>query len=362
MKRVTATLGALALTAGAASAGGIDRSGQSVAAIFETGNYLEFSLGSISPDVSGVATAFSPTPGGASGNMALNYLQLGGALKINIGQNLDAAIIVDQPFGSDVLYPAAPYFLSGSEAVLNTLAVTGLLKYHMPSNISVYGGLRYQTMDANAVVTLVPGYTVQGAADGGVGYVVGVAYEKPDIALRVALTYNSEVKHSLATTEFGVASPDTPITTPQSVNLEFQTGVAADTLVFGSVRWVDWTAFNISPAAYTGLTGDPLVSYSSDTVTYALGVGRKLNDSWSIAASLGYEAPVGGFASNLGPTDGKRSITLAASYTRGNMEITSGVTYADVGDAQTTLVANLPAADFTGNQALGVGVKVGFSF
>jgi len=350
------------MTAGAVSAGGIDRSGQSVGVIFETGNYLEFSIGSISPDVSGVGTAFSPTPGGASGNMALNFLQLGGAVKLNLGQNLDAAIIIDQPFGSDVLYPAAPYFLTGSNAELNTTAITGVLKYRLPANVSVYGGVRYQTMNADAVVTLVPGYTVQGAADDGVGYVVGVAYEKPEIALRVALTYNSEIKHSLGTTEFGAASPDTPITTPQSVNLEFQTGVAANTLVFGSVRWVDWTAFNISPAVYTALTGGPLVSYSSDTVTYALGVGRKLSDTWSIAASLGYEAPVGGFASNLGPTDGKRSITLATSYTRGNMKITGGLTYADVGDAQTTLVAGLPAADFTGNQAIGVGVKVGFTF
>ena len=362
MKRVTATLGALVMTAGAAAAGGIDRSGQSVGVIFETGNYLEFSLGSINPDVSGVATAFSPTPGGASGNMALNYLQLGGAIKFKLGENLDAAIIFDQPFGSDVLYPAAPYFLTGSNAELNTNAITGVLKYRLPSNISVYGGLRYQTMDANAVVTLIPGYSVQGASDGGVGYVVGAAYEKPEIALRVALTYNSEVKHSLATTEFGAASPDTPITTPQSVNLEFQTGVAANTLVFGSVRWVDWTAFNISPAVYTAATGKPLVSYSSDTVSYSLGVGRKLSDTWSVALSFGYEAPVGGFASNLGPTDGKRSVTLGASYTTGNTKITGGVTYVDIGDAQTTLVAGLPAANFRGNQALGVGVKVGFSF
>jgi len=350
------------MTAGAVSAGGIDRSGQSVAVIFETGNYLEFSIGSISPDVSGVGTAFSPTPGGASGNMALDYLQLGGALKLNLGQNLDAAIIFDQPFGSDVLYPAAPYFLTGSNAELNTNAITGVLKYRLPSNISVYGGLRYQTMDANAVVTLIPGYSVQGAVDGGVGYVVGAAYEKPEIALRVALTYNSEVKHSLATTEFGAASPDTPITTPQSVNLEFQTGVAANTLVFGSVRWVDWTAFNISPAVYSLLTGGPLVSYASDTVTYSLGVGRKLNENWAIAASLGYEKPVGGFASNLGPTDGKRSATLGATYTRDSMEITGGVSYVDVGDAQTTLGGGVPAADFTGNQAIAVGLKVGFSF
>ena len=369
MKRVTATLGALVMTAGAAAAGGIERANQSVGVIFETGNYAEFSVGRIMPNVSGVgagtvATLVQPTPGAASGNMALDYTQLGGAIKFKLGSNLDAAIIFDQPFGADASYPVATgYFARGTTAELTTYDVTGVLKYRLPSNISVYGGVRFESMDAQA--SIAGGYTVSGARDGGVGYLVGAAYEKPEIALRVALTYNSEVKHSLATTEFGAPSPETAVNSPQSVNLEFQTGVAANTLVFGSVRWVDWTAFNISPAVYTAATGKPLVSYSSDTVSYSLGVGRKLSDTWSVALSFGYEAPVGGFASNLGPTDGKRSVALGASYTTGNMKITGGVTYVDIGDARTTLapdILNIPAANFTGNQAVGVGVKVGFSF
>jgi len=51
----------------------------------------------------------------------------------------------------------------------------------------------------------------------------------------------------------------TEIKTPQSVNLEFQTGIAKVTLLFGSVRWVDWTAFNIFPADFPDV--NPIVSY-----------------------------------------------------------------------------------------------------
>ena len=40
----------------------------------------------------------------------------------------------------------------------------------------------------------------------------------------------------------------TDVDTPQSVQLDFQTGVAPKTLVFGYVRWVDWSEFSISPA------------------------------------------------------------------------------------------------------------------
>jgi len=369
MKRVTATLGALVMTAGAAAAGGIERANQSVGVIFETGNYAEFSVGRIMPNVSGVgagtvATLVQPTPGAASGNMALDYTQLGGAIKFKLGSNLDAAIIFDQPFGADASYPVATgYFARGTTAELTTYDVTGVLKYRLPSNISVYAGVRYEVMDARASIPFAGGYTVSGARDGGVGYLIGAAYEKPEIALRVALTYNSEVKHSLATTEFGAPSPETAINSPQSVNLEFQTGVAANTLVFGSVRWVDWTSFVISPAVYSTVVspGNPLVSYASDTVTYTLGVGRKLNEHWSVAASLGYEKPTGDSSSNLAPADGKRSVTLAAIYATGNMKITGGVTYVDVGDTFTEL-GGATAANFTGNQAVGVGVKVGFSF
>ena len=362
MKRVTATLGALVMTAGAAAAGGIERANQSVGVIFETGNYAEFSVGRVMPDVSGVAV---PALGGfPSGNMALDFTQLGGAIKFKLGENLDAAIIFDQPFGADASYPLVPgYFAAGTTAELTTNDVTGVLKYRLPSNISVYAGVRYEVMDAQASIPFAGGYTVSGARDGGVGYLIGAAYEKPEIALRVALTYNSEVKHSLATTEFGAPSPETAVNSPQSVNLEFQTGVAANTLVFGSVRWVDWTSFVISPFVYSAAVdpGNPLVSYASDTVTYTLGVGRKLNEHWSVAASLGYEKPTGDSSSNLAPADGKRSVTLAAIYATGNMKITGGVTYVDVGDTFTEL-GGATAANFTGNQAVGVGVKVGFSF
>lgn len=370
MKTLNTALGALALSATAASAGGIDRSGQSVGIIFETGNYAEFSFGTVNPNVSGVGAGLAPslaqpTPGGSSGNMVDGYMQVSGAFKMKLSDNLDAALIFDQPFGADVNYPVAnPYFARGSTAILNTSAMTGVLKYRMASNISVIGGLRYQTMDAHATVPFVSNYNVVGERDAGVGYLVGVAFEKPEIALRVALTYNSKIKHELATTEdvstFSGLTSTTTINSPQSVNLEAQTGIAKDTLLFGSVRWVDWSAFSIDPANYPPASA--LVSYDGDTTTYTLGVGRRLNENWAIAASVGYEAPIGGFSSNLGPTDGKRTATLGATYTKDNFKITGGVSYVDVGDTQTTLGAGLPAADFEGNKAVGVGIKVGFTF
>ncbi len=372
MKHQLTALGVLALTTTAAFSGGIDRSGQSILAIFEKGNYAELSFGHVTPDVSGVGAGTAPnpaqpTPGQSSGNMAEAYNQMGLAVKTDLNDSLSFALIMDQPFGANVSYPAgSTYYARGSTATLKTTALTGVLKYTLPSNVSVYGGLRYETMSAEASIPFVASYTVESDTSSGVGYLVGVAYEKPEIALRVALTYNSKITHDFNTVESSLLTGGLPVTgttsvdAPQSVNLEFQSGVAKDTLVFGSIRWVDWSSFVIDPTNYPPASA--LVSYDSDTITYSIGVGRRLNENWAVAASVGYEAPTGGFSSNLGPTDGKTSITLGATYTKDNMKITGGVSYVSIGDAQTTLAAGLPAANFEGNHAVGVGIKVGFTF
>ncbi len=138
--------------------------------------------------------------------------------------------------------------------------------------------------------------------------------------------------------------------------------MAPDTLLFGGVRWVEWSKFDISPAHYAALTGGAsLVSYADDVFTYNLGVGRRLNETWSVAASATYEKANGGFASNLGPTDGKTSLGLGVTYSNSPMKVTAGVSYTWIGDA-TTSVGGALAGSFTDNSALAFGMKVGFNF
>ncbi len=43
------------------------------------------------------------------------------------------------------------------------------------------------------------------------------------------------------------------------------------------------------------------------------------------------------------------------------MKVTGGVRYVKIGDAQTTLDDVNAASDFTGNNAIGFGIKVAFS-
>jgi long-subunit fatty acid transport protein len=237
--------------------------------------------------------------------------------------------------------------------------VTALLRYKFQNNVSLYGGLRHQTV--KGVVALASGYTLETNNDSELGYVVGLSWEKPEIAARVALTYNSAITHSLESVELGAPSAGFDTEVPQSVNLEFQTGIAKDTLLFGSIRWQEWSAFVINPPVFDGLPGTPtpLVSYASDRVTYNIGVGRRFNENWSGAVTLGYEPSDGELTGNLGPTDGFASVAVAATYTMDNVKITGGVRYVEIGDA----TANVgPGAPFTDNSGVGVGIKVGYTF
>jgi long-chain fatty acid transport protein len=355
MKRSLTTALAVAAAATSAHAGGVERSTQSVAILFEQGRYAELSFGTFSPDVSG-------TLGVSSGDMASTYNTYSLGYKMDLGERMDFALIIDQPIGANVAYPAGTgYPLQGSTAKLTSSAITALLRYQFENNVSVYGGLRYQTVKGVVSLPTVGAYTLNTNYDSEVGYVVGIAWEKPEIAARVALTYNSAITHSLESTEtgFGPGTTNAGFETevPQSVNLEFQSGIAKDTLLFGSIRWQEWSAFVIDPPRYALPT--PLVAYASNRVTYNLGIGRRFNDNWSGAVTLGYEPSDGALTGNLGPTDGFKSIGLAATYTMDNVKITGGVRYVDIGDA----VANVgPGAQFTGNSGVGIGIRVGYTF
>ncbi|MEP0563515.1 MAG: hypothetical protein ABJC64_03880, partial [Paracoccaceae bacterium] len=92
-------------------------------------------------------------------------------------------------------------------------------------------------------------------------------------------------------------------------------------------------------------------------ITYTLGVGRRLNDTWSVLGSLSYEENMGSETGNLGPVDGFTSISLGAIYRKDNMKITGGVRYAEIGDA-----TSFSGAVFEDNSAIAAGVRVGWQF
>lgn len=345
---------AMLVAASGAMAGGMDRSGQSIAPIFEDGTYAELSFGSVMPSVSGTFMGVVD-----SGNMSGDYTSASLAYKRDFGDAFSAAIIVDQPFGADVDYPADAlgYPLAGSTATVETYAVTAIARYKFNDNFSVHGGVRSLTSSGEVDLSMPTGnYTMETSTERDWSYLVGVAYEIPDIALRAALTYNSETTIDFETTEMGFIPGDMEVVMPRSVNFDFQTGIAEDTLLMFSARWAKWTETEIAP---NNFPSNPLVDHSDDTISYSLGVGRRFNDKWSGSVMLGYEPTYDAIKGNLSPTDGYKSVGLGLRYqATDTVAVSGGVRYVWVGDATTSGLN----AEFEDNDAFGVGLKVSYNF
>ena len=360
MKKTLTAGAALLMTTSIASAGGLDRSGQPITVIFEDGNHAELSFGYVMPEVSGeITNPFFPGVGSESGDVAEDYLQLGAAIKIQQTPELSYALIIDQPYGAAVNYEDADasYAVAGTSAHVKSIGTTALVRYEINPNFSVHGGIRAVTVEGD--YTLVSGgstaYTSDYSSDTAFSYVAGVAYEREEIALRVALTYSSELDFDLDGT-----NGDLTTTMPESINLDFQTGIAADTLLFGSVRYVAWDGVVLLDSTF-----GELVSYDNDVYTYSLGVGRRFTDEFSGSVSVGYEAATDEVASNLSPTDGYVSLAVGGSYAYSDaITVSGGVRYIMIGDAETDISGMVPGNDttFADNSAIAVGMKVAYSF
>jgi long-subunit fatty acid transport protein len=314
--------------------------------------------------------------GAQSGDVAPAYSFSSLAYRQDITEDLSIALILDEPVGADVDYsgiggpPGYLYrFGTGSQAEINSHQLTAALRYELDGGFSIYGGLR--AVSADGEVSLFNTYTMSAEGSTELGYMLGAAYERPEIALRVALTYYSQTTHTFDAEEAFPAAPlsgstQFETTIPQQLLLEAQTGIAEGTLVFGSIRWTEWTEFDITPEIYTTAvsTGNALVDYDNDTWTYTIGGARVLSENWAVLGSLTYEAEQDGFSGNLGPTDGRTSLGIGARYSQGPIRVTGGISYSWIGNAETEapFAAGTQFSSFENNDSIGFGLEVGYSF
>lgn len=373
MKQLVAAAGVLAATVVPALAGGIERVAPSLDILFEPGTYVEFGVIHGNPKVRGTDVL-----GFGTGDVAGDFTSLSFAVKKQFTEQISGALILGQPFGADLQYPAfnpvagtGSAMLGGTMVEVKSTHLTALLRYRHDSGVGVHGGLIVSRADGEvglkgAAYGGVDGYKVKMSKETGIGWLAGVSYEIPEYAARVALTYAAPIEHEFEMTEtlngmpLGQAKAD--VDSPRSVTLDFQTGVAPDTLVFGQVRWVKWSEFQVNPPVFVGLTGGGLVELDN-TTTYTLGVGRKFNDTWSGAASFSYESGDNALVSPLAPTDGRFGVTLAAIYRKDNLKITTGVNYTWLGDARPeTGTPDVKRAQMKDNSAVTIGTRIGFAF
>ena len=412
-----------------AFAAALDRSGQSISAFLQPGNYFEAGISVLDPNVSGKVrngytphAALSASSAGLQntsvGEMAGDYYFPSAALKLQVTDNFSFGLIYDQPFGAEAEYstgtqkttalpgPLAPLgnqgaFHNGTEGTsveVKSQSISMLFGYQPTENFNFYAGPVYQTIKGDVQLrglayggnATFGGYNASIKETGDIGWLAGAAFQIPDIALKASVTYRSEIEHSVNVKEsFNSAgllaglnaapSLNTDITTPQSVNLDFQTGIMANTVAFANVRWVDWSSFSIQPykfglasksaaiQAQTGKSEFDLVAYTDDQISATVGVGRKLNDQWAGNVSVGWDSGAGNPVTTLGPTEGYWNVGLGAQFSPTPQTfIAGGVKYFWLGDAKAQSGAQFDTAnyvaDFESNYAIAYGLKMGYKF
>ena len=359
-----------------AFAAGLDRSGQSISVFLQPGNYAEAGISVLDPTVK--SSQLNVT------DMAEDYYFPSAAIKVQATEHISLGLLYDQPFGADAMYSLEQSMftngIEGTKVEVETHNLTALIGYQPTENWNFYAGPVWQTVEADISLRgqayispkdptkVLSGYDIKIHEEEAFGWLAGFAYQIPEIALKTSVTYRSEIKHKAKSVETHKLMPMLNVEsqldaiTPQSVNIDFQTGVAANTLAFANIRWVHWDQFAVTPKFLNSASGNNLIDYSDDQWSATVGVGRKFNSHWSGSASVGYDSGAGNPVTTLGPTEGYWSVGLGGQYSPAeNYFIQAGVKYFWLGDA-TARTGTTNVGEFEDNYALGYGLKIGYRF
>ena len=358
---------AAAMLGSPAFSGGWEASRLDTSMMYQDGMYAEVGSSSIDYDVNGTTQA-SKTHKMAKDQTRTNlgFKAQYGDFDIGLATYMSGAIQLDGQSAHSTGCPgtlAACSVVPSADVTVDSLAL--LTRYRINENMSVLGGLnRYEV--SNATVTSLGGYYVVNGDE--IAPIAGVAYENKEIALRVELMLQTETDVTLSASSSTSAAVATTAVTgakmviPQTLTLNFQSGIAEDTLLFGSIHKADWQTAQINiPANATG----PVAAIDSDfgdRTAYSVGIGRKITEDISVLGS--YATEDGGGATSTDPftlTDGSQTLAVGARYTYENMTISGGYSYTKVGDVTMTHSTGL-SSTYTDNKVTGLGLKIGFSF
>ncbi|MGE6796073.1 outer membrane protein transport protein [Psychrobacter okhotskensis] len=452
------TLSAASLT----QAAGLDRSGQEIKGFFNPGTYAEVDFAYIDTKVSAHDNAGAiVTPAGeirngitsdeasyekgvSTGNATpdeYSFMRYG--VKTDVNENISIGVFYDEPFGAEVEYSGDNAFVSkaGKQTIADSSTGTSVLNeeinpsvldpnYDKNTNVSVhtetwtglvgfksngfqvYGGPVMQKVKADVHLRgqaygPLTGYDANVNSDTDYGWVAGLAYSKPEIALNAALTYRSEIDHKTAVGErvpllngaplaslggaslkdvalgkLGIdpnsalgqsigeyATTDATVTTPESVNLNIQTGLSEKYQLLGTldVRWVPWSDFSIVPPLYNAYSkaaveeGLPLLSYEKDQWKVDVGLAKRFNEKLAGSVVVGYDSGAGDPVSSLGTIEGYYSFGGGVKYNvTPEWAVSVGGKYLKFGDATGQLPNGSIVSKAEDNDGYIAGVKLSY--
>lgn len=318
-----ATLGLLgACTAiGSVQAGGFARGDADTEILYEDGNVA--ARGGVIYVIPKRSFATINGATGTDDDFSKNYAIPSFSAKARISENLSCAFTYTQPFGAKSEY--------GSQAQLADLTADGLAvrttnavkqsKFYTneyggtcavnfdvgPGQVYFIGGGFVESFNYTETKTLGT-LNLEDSSAG--GYRIGAAYEIKEYALRTELMYRSQVDHEVSGKFRPIAAIATALSAsevsstgsgslPQSLELNLQSGVAPGWLVFGSVKWTDWSVlqtlnYSIPALASIGQNANQQKNFFwQDGWTITGGIGHSFNENVSGAVTLTWDKGVG---------------------------------------------------------------------
>lgn len=214
------------------------------------------------------------------------------------------------------------------------------------------------------------------------GWLAGINYQIPEYALKTSLTYRSKIQHTSQFYEQTSSIPAIPvlnlssaqhisIDTPQSLNLEFKSGITPRNIVYTSLRWGNWKNFKmVSPLmSLDKATPVNLVDYQKNQLSATLGFAHIFHQQWTSALDIGMDSGIGNPASTLSPSDGYYSFGVGGFYNvQSNLFIAGGIKYFKLNKAKIETdeegAGNLfgVLSSVNNNNAVAYGLKVGYRF
>ncbi|TCD12338.1 long-chain fatty acid transporter [Oricola cellulosilytica] len=321
-KKIAIALACATATASAGQAGGFNRGTADTDILFEEGNFSMRAGAVIVSPRRGYDTITSPllggTVSGTDGNFSDSYVVPSAAFKLQLSERGSCAGTYTESFGAGATY--------GTQAITAGYADgTGTVSEGFTSNefgltcganfqagkgrVWLIGGVFAQDFKYAQTVEFAPLTPLAGSRatlafndEYRLGYRIGAAYEIPEIALRGQVIYRSAVDHTpntsqgSFTTVAGVFPTFGNGTLPQSIEAKFQTGIAAGTLAFASVKWTDWSVLQtlnytiVGPAPIGGAR--VLEYFWQDGWTVSGGLARQFNEMVAGSVSLTWDKGV----------------------------------------------------------------------
>lgn len=278
-------------------------------------------------------------------------------LALRIGEDIRCMGSTHQPYGGRAAYdPAWSYAPSVVRQDFSSRSLDLTCAYSLDAGAGrlsfVAGGsnqqIRYVLEQDLTSLNPFVGQARTDVSDRAATWRVGLAYELPDYALRASVIYNSGARHRPTgsfTSGLGVVPVEGVLRLPASIELRLQSGIAQQTLAFGSITRSFWSQ---TGDMYLCPVGTPVCSPATavsgltlqwrDTTRVTLGMARQVNDWLTMTGAMTYDqGATRGFTSQ----STVRSLTLGAVVRLGeNADLNVNATYGRMapGSVDTTML------------------------